>query len=379
MEHNTKLQGLPPRHKMQNALPPPPRIVRLLCVEDNPDDAELIAMALDQPESGITYEIERVDDEKGFTAVLSRGVEVVLCDYNLPQFSPQRALTLMASLGFNEPLIVVTRAIGEEAAVDIMRLGAQDYVTKDRLATLPQVVARALADEAQRRERELLSTELEAAYLRLKEMSSRLVATQERERTVISRELHDVLGQTLTGVVIHLHAAARASEPQAAADFTATAMKMAQEAVGQVKSLSFALRPQQLELLGLEAAMRSAVARIAEPAGLDTNLKVRGTEPKKLGENAEVALRLAQEAATNTVRHANATIIMVCLRFFPDGRIGILVLDDGKGFDVTAAVAGPVTEKNLGLRGMMERTELVGGRMRIRSSPGTGTALRAVL
>jgi signal transduction histidine kinase len=106
---------------------------------------------------------------------------------------------------------------------------------------------------------------------------------------------------------------------------------------------------------------------------------VRGTEPKKLGENAEVALRLAQEAATNTVRHANATIIMVCLRFFPDGRIGILVLDDGKGFDVTAAVAGPVTEKNLGLRGMMERTELVGGRMRIRSSPGTGTALRAVL
>lgn len=357
----------------------PARPVRVLCVEDNVDDAELISIALDEPESGLDCECARAEDEAGFMAELARGADVVLCDYSLPHFSPQQALALMKGEGVEAPLIVVTRAIGEEAAVDIMRHGAQDYVTKDRLATLPQVVARALERADQRRERQRLARELEAAYTRLKELSSRIVAAQERERSVISRELHDGLGQMLTGVVIHLHGAERATDPETARHFTATAMKIAQDAVGQVKTMSFALRPAQLDLLGLEAAMRSAVCRIGEPAGLDVKLTVRGKEPAKFEENALVALRVAQEAMTNVVRHARATIVIVRLRFLAGGHIGLLVCDDGKGFDVRAALAGPVTEKNLGLSGMMERTELIGGRLVIRSRPGGGTVLRAVL
>lgn len=357
----------------------PHRTVRLLCVEDNVDDAELISIALDEPESGFSFTFARAEDEAGFLAALAAGVDLVLCDYSLPHFSPQQALGLMKREGVDAPLIVVTRAIGEEAAVDIMRHGAQDYVTKDRLATLPQVIARAIDRADQRRERQRLARELEAAYLRLKELSSRIVAAQERERSVISRELHDGLGQMLTGVVIHLHAAARAEDPQSAKQYTETAMKIAQDAVGQVKTMSFALRPAQLDLLGLEAAMRSAVTRIGEPAGVDVKLTVRGQEPEALGENALVALRVAQEAMTNIVRHAKATIVLVRLRFLPDGRIGVIVCDDGRGFDVRAALQGPVTEKNLGLSGMMERTELIGGRLVIRSRPGAGTAVRAVL
>jgi signal transduction histidine kinase len=278
--------------------------------------------------------------------------------------------------------VVVTRAIGEEAAVHVLRCGAKDYVTKDKLGTLPQIIDRVMADRRRALEQERLGRELEEAYGRLKKLSARLVVAQERERNLISRELHDQLGQTLTGMVIHLHAAKRAQDAQdaeTARKHTETAMEMAQGAVGQIKTLSFQLRPPQLDLLGLVAAAQSAVQRVAEPAGLAWSVSSRGSEPKNLGETAAVALRLVQEAVTNAVRHAQAERIAVRLRFLPQGRIGVLVADDGVGFDKSALLDGQPSEKNVGLYGMIERTELAGGRLRIRTAPGAGVAIRAVL
>jgi signal transduction histidine kinase len=205
------------------------------------------------------------------------------------------------------------------------------------------------------------------------------VVAQERERTLISRELHDQLGQTLTGMVIHLHAAKRTSDPDATRNHTETAMEMAQAAVKQLKTLSFSLRPAQLDLLGLVAATQSAVQRIAEPAGLAFGVSSRGKEPAELGETASVALRLVQEAMTNVVRHAQASHIAVRLRFLSDARIGVLVVDDGVGFDKHVVLDGQPSERNVGLYGMIERTELAGGRLFIRTRPGRGVAVRAVL
>jgi len=99
----------------------------------------------------------------------------------------------------------------------------------------------------------------------------------------------------------------------------------------------------------------------------------------QLGETASVAIRILQEAVTNVVRHASASLVAVRLRFLQDGRIGVLVVDDGVGFDKAALLAGQPSEKNVGLYGMIERTELAGGRLSIRSAPGRGVAVRAVL
>ena len=228
-------------------------------------------------------------------------------------------------------------------------------------------------------EEQRLTAELDAAYRRLKKLSTRLVAAQERERTIISRELHDVLGQTLTGMVIHLHAARKAADPQAATAFTDTAMQMAQEAVQQVKTLSFSLRPAQLDLLGLAAAIRSALQRLADPAGVRVSMTTRGKEPEKLSETASVAVRLVQEAVTNTLRHAGASRISVRLRFLPAGRMALVVADNGKGFDRDFILDGQPSEKNLGVYGMIERTELAGGRLAIRTRPGKGVIIRALL
>jgi signal transduction histidine kinase len=364
--------------------PSPPTLtdrppVKLLCVEDNPDDVELMGLALERGDPSHRYELHRVEDATAFTQALQDDFDAILCDFNLPRFSPYAALQILVARRCSTPLVVVTRAIGEEAAVHVLRCGAKDYLTKDKLGTLPQIIDRVMAERRREREQERLGRELEAAYRRLKKLSARLVVAQERERTLISRELHDHLGQTLTGMVIHLHAAKRAATPEAASKHTDTAMEMAQGAISQLKTLSFSLRPAQLDLLGLVAATQAAVQRVAEPAGLKFEVRSRGEEPVTLGENASVALRLVQEALNNVLRHAKASRVWVRLRFLPHEQIGVLFIDDGIGFDKQKLLSGQPSERNVGLYGMIERTELAGGRLYIRSRPGAGVAIRAVL
>jgi signal transduction histidine kinase len=355
------------------------RPIRLLCVEDNPDDVELMGIALERADPVRRYELHRVDNAASFVEALEGDYDAILCDFNLPRFSPYAALQILVTRRSGIPLIVLTRAIGEEAAVHVLRCGAKDYLTKDKLGTLPQIIGRVLEERRRVQEKERLDAELQSAYARLKELSARFVMAQERERSLISRELHDQLGQTLTAVVIHLHAAKRAPGPDVAQKHEDTAAELANGALQQLKTLSFSLRPAQLDLLGLVPAVQSAVQRIAEPAGLACEVTTRGVEPKTLEENAAVAVRLVQEALTNIVRHANACGVRVRLRFLHDKRIGVLVLDDGDGFDKAAVLNGTQSERNIGLYGMIERTELAGGRLHIRTAPGRGVAVRAVL
>ncbi|WP_152682823.1 histidine kinase [Caenimonas sp. SL110] len=356
-----------------------PPTIRLLCVEDNPDDVELMAIALERADPHRRYQLHRVDEAGGFTDALALDFDVILCDFNMPRFSPYAALQILIARRCHTPLVVVTRAIGEDAAVHVLRCGAKDYLTKDKLGTLPQIIDRVMTERRRLQEQERMSAELAAAYSRLKKLSARLVVAQERERNLISRELHDQLGQTLTGMVIHLHAAEKTADPEAAKRYTAIAMEMAQGAVQQVKTLSFELRPAQLDLLGLVAATQFAVQRIAEPAGLAFKVTSRGVEPARPGDSAAVVLRLVQEALNNALRHASATHIAVRIRFLADDRIGLLVIDDGVGFDKHELLDGRASARNFGLHGMIERTELAGGRLMIRTAPGKGVAIRAVL
>lgn len=355
------------------------RALRLLCVEDNPDDVELIALALQRADPARSYTLHRVEEAPEFAAALAQPWDMVLCDFNLPRFSPYGALEELERAASPLPLVVVTRAIGEDAAMELLRCGARDYVAKDKLGTLPQVIDRVLGEQRRADDKRRLDQELAAAYRRLKDLSARSVRAQERERLQISRELHDQLGQALTAMTLHLQAAELEPERAAAQQHCTTAMQLARESLQQLKSISFALRPAQLDHLGVEAAVRSAAERLAAPAGLLIDVRVRGQEPRPPRENAAAAVRLAQEAITNTVRHAAAARLWVRVRFLGDDRIAILVLDDGRGFDLQSVLAGGPTERNFGLYGMLERTELAGGRLRIRTAPGRGVAVRAVI
>ena len=127
--------------------------LHLLLVEDSADDAELIGFALrDTP---FAFSLERVETERDFAAALTaRPPDVILCDYHLPRFSMRRALQIVREeRALDTPFIVVSRLIGEDAAVEAMRNGADDYLLKGRLGRLPAAIAAQLERIESRRER----------------------------------------------------------------------------------------------------------------------------------------------------------------------------------------------------------------------------------
>ncbi len=355
----------------------PPR-VRLLCVEDNPDDVELCELALRRVAPDRLWELERVEDAEGMARALARPFDLVLCDYHLPRFSPQAALALLQQWPRRLPLVVVTRAIGEQAAVEILRLGARDYVTKDRLATLPQVIDRVLHEEAEEAERARLAAELAASLDRTRALSARLLMARERERHQVARELDDEVSQTLAGMLMHLHAARATQQPETADRLTDHAIAMAQSAIEQVKTLAFALHPPQLSLLGIASAIESTLQRSAEPLGLEWSFRHRGDPPAQGGDTATLALRVVHAAVDNAGRHGRARHVAVRTRFRPDGCIDLLVADDGRGWPQELLPPGAGRTDGT-FRHLVEHAELVGSRLSVRSRPGRGTAVRARL
>ena len=135
-----------------------PKNLRVLIVEDQPADAELVVRALRQ--SGFDPVWQRVDTEQDFLAQLTPDCDLVLSDYEMPQFSGLRVLELLKSSGLEIPLIIVSGTIGEETAVAAMRRGAMDYLLKDRLTRLGSAVDLALEQNGLRRARQQALTAL---------------------------------------------------------------------------------------------------------------------------------------------------------------------------------------------------------------------------
>src|SRR5512145_2067493 len=118
-----------------------PEPLQVLVVEDSPNDAELIIYELTR--AGYAVDWKRVAAQKDYVAALNSQVDLILADYNLPQFNALQALHLLQQTTFDIPFIVVTGSI-EEVAIECMKQGAADYLLKDRLGRLPQAVERAL-------------------------------------------------------------------------------------------------------------------------------------------------------------------------------------------------------------------------------------------
>jgi DNA-binding NtrC family response regulator len=128
-----------------------PRPLQVLIVEDNPADAELVAYELRR--AGFAPFWQRVDTEGGFAAGLRSDLDVILSDYTLPGFSGIRALKMLQKSGFEIPFILVSGTIGEETAVAAMKLGAADYLLKDRLGRLGPAILQATEQARLRRDR----------------------------------------------------------------------------------------------------------------------------------------------------------------------------------------------------------------------------------
>ncbi len=209
--------------------------------------------------------------------------------------------------------------------------------------------------------------------VRLRQMSSHVLTAQEEERTRIARELHDDTAQALTSVLVRLRLLERSAEDKRLRSGLAELRDLTVETLEGVRRLAIDLRPPMLDDLGLEAAIQSHVQDFSRQRQINVNFTSSGLG--RLPPNVELVLyRVVREALSNVAKHASASRVET--RLSRKGRtLRLLVEDDGCGFDVEAAKGS--RQSGLGLFGMEERLALIGGTLRVDSSPGKGTRLSA--
>ncbi len=237
-------------------------------------------------------------------------------------------------------------------------------------------------EEIRRLQRTLhhMAEKIYRAHQSLRSYLAALTAGQEEERRRLARELHDETLQALIALQQRLQLAAQDLEGQPEVQERLQELQsLVTQAVQDLRRLIRDLRPLYLEELGLIPALEALAQEVANQAPeLQVEFLLQGT-PRRLSPNEELALyRIAQEALSNVVRHAQATQAQVILAFEPR-QVRLEIRDNGRGFRVPESPADLAPQGHYGLLGMQERAERIGASLRIHSEPGQGTLVAVVL
>jgi signal transduction histidine kinase len=215
---------------------------------------------------------------------------------------------------------------------------------------------------------------LSLARAELQQLSARLVEVQENERRSISRELHDEVGQALTGVLVEM---ANLSMLIRIGDKTALAAKadeikhQVEDSISVVRNMALLLRPSMLDDLGLVPALQWQAREVSKRGGIWVKVAADGASEDLPEEHKTCIYRIVQEALHNCVQHAGARNVTVKVQQERD-KLLLSIQDDGKGFR-------PLQEKGMGLLGIQERVSRLKGTFAVRSEPGQGTELSVML
>jgi PAS domain S-box-containing protein len=245
---------------------------------------------------------------------------------------------------------------------------------------LEQEIVRRQAVEQSLRESEVHQIQLLAQSRLLQEqlrnLSRQVIQAQEAERREISRELHDVIAQTLTGISLRL----ASMQSQAGLDAKVFARtithtrRLVEKSVDIVHQFARELRPAVLDDLGVIPALHAFLKNFSARTGIRSHLKAyAGVEQMDMARRT-VLFRVAQEALTNVGRHARASQVEINIRKLP-ASMAMEIRDNGKSFSVERTLQAN-SGKHLGLLGMRERVEMVGGTFAVKSSPGQGTKVQ---
>ncbi|HEU4510721.1 MAG TPA: PAS domain S-box protein [Pyrinomonadaceae bacterium] len=223
-------------------------------------------------------------------------------------------------------------------------------------------------------------TERKLAQEALQMFSRKLIEAQEDERRRIARELHDQIGQILTAVKMNLHTVQKVCTSPEACSYVKDNIEAVDEALRIVRDLSVDLRPPVLDDLGLVTALGWYVDRYTARTRLDVELIIEMIHDNdRFSRDIETAcFRIAQEALTNIVRHANASHVVVELARH-ENKLVLTVKDDGAGFDPEQLRKQSSRAATLGLVGMQERAHAAGGVIEIVSEISKGTVVRLTL
>ena len=374
-------------HARRHAAPARPAIrapmaVQVILVESSPVEAAALVEFFAAhaptlrliPQSPAQFEAELAKPLPGEALVLGPGLGAVA------------ALELLRKVRSREadlPIVVVSAQPKSETAVATFKLGAQDFLVKAdgyelelvfslnnalkhaAAARLNVRLARELADLNQS-----LEAQVAARTQQLQAMSGRLLRIQESERRGIAQELHDQVGQMLTGLRFQLEAG------QAAGADLREPLELTDEILRHVRGLTLQLRPRILDDFGLQSALDWHLDLFRRQTGMTVGREIALPPARLPSEIETAAFRIVQEALTNVARHARGADTTVTVMLSEDRHLIVEVGDRGPGFDVERALA---KRDSLGLAGLVERVQLAGGRIEIVSRVGQGTRIHAEL
>ena len=295
--------------------------------------------------------------------------DIVLADYRLPGFTALEAWDLLQTLGEPPPFVILSGAIGEEAAVDAMRRGVSDYLLKDSMGKLSHVLSRAIEISQIRADKLRADQELAHSERRLTEFAAHLQSSIEAERAAIAREVHDDIGGALSAIRLDLGWIERHGNNQELLNHVASANEMLQHALGASQRIMMNLRPAILDQ-GLLPALQWLVESFSDRTGIRTRMQAESDLVGLPKEIELVAYRTAQEALTNVSKHAGCGEAALEVSS-ANGVLTLEVSDNGRGI-------GPgdlENAKSFGIKGLRERARTVGGWLDVSNLEGQGTSI----
>ncbi len=252
-------------------------------------------------------------------------------------------------------------------------------MTNSNLKLKKEIIRRKTVEESLNESKRLQAGLLENSRQqqeRLRELSHKIIRVQEDERKRISRELHDVIAQTLVGINVHVAALARETAEAAKdlQDKIARTQLLVEKSVDTVHRFAGELRPTVLDDLGLIPALQAFLTSFIGRTGIQVSFQASSGVEDGSDSVRTMLFRVAQEALTNVSRHAKASLVKISLQRTPK-LISMEITDNGQGFE--SGLKNPKRGANrLGLIGMRERVEMLGGKFQVDSTPGKSTTVR---
>ena len=331
---------------------------------------------------GMLRLIEKTLEREGFTTATAASAHdalqwldlhdaaLMLLDLKLQDMEGKEVINHLAGVGRSIPFIVITGQGDERVAVEMMKRGALDYLVKDAnfLELVPTLIRRAL-DQLER-DRRLSTAERERRRL-----EQQILEISERERRRIGQDLHDGLGQHLTGIELMTQALEQKLAGKSKID-AAQAAKIAQhvrDAIRQTRALARGLSPVEFEANGLMSALHELAANVQEMFRVECVFLC--AKPVLIRENtvATNLFRIAQEAVSNAIKHGRAKKIEISLEASPE-RVLLAVKDNGIGI-----TSNEGSGNGMGLRIMSYRAAVSGGTFTLERDPKGGTIAACVI
>ncbi|MBI1176336.1 response regulator [bacterium] len=346
------------------------RSINLLVIEDSETDALLLKEALaDIPEFKCEVDY-RLRLEDGLSRVRENHVDATLLDLGLPDSRGLETFLKYQTVAPQVPVLVLTALRDESTGIEAVKRGAQDYLIKGHFPAAMLVRSIRYAIERQR-----VNSELRNSQHQFRQLATRLQEIREEERTNMAREVHDEVGQLLTGLKMDLswikQRLGAAEDPAALTVLhrrAEQAGRLIDRCIESVQNIALQLRPSALDHLGLAEAIRDEARRFGVRSEVKIQLELADHINDVSPAAATAVFRIFQEIITNVARHARASVVHV--RWSQRGAYSELeVQDDGIGIAPEEMNA----KTSLGLLGMSERAVAVGGSLHVAGIPGKGT------